>query len=249
VISRARLKYLKSLGRKKVRRDEGKLLVEGLHVVEEAMARGCVEELYLAEDLSAPEFLEGGVDVQRLSAAEVMALTETRTPAGAFALVRDPIEPLIKAKWGGLATMLVADGVADPGNLGTLIRSAAALGCDAVTVTEGTVEPTNPKVVRATAGAIFRLPVYAGTRFQVRTAGFRIWIADARGDFIDSLTDRPPRLALLVGNEPRGVDPEASDSADRAVAVPLHGGVESLNVAVAAGILMHAVQKMPVTSA
>ena len=74
MISRARLKYLKSLGRKKVRREENKLLVEGLHVVEEAVARGCVEELYLAEDLSAPEWLEGGIDVQRLSAAEVMAL-------------------------------------------------------------------------------------------------------------------------------------------------------------------------------
>ncbi|MHC4937803.1 MAG: TrmH family RNA methyltransferase [Planctomycetota bacterium] len=249
MISRARLKFLQSLGRKKVRRDEGKLLVEGVHVVEEALARDCVEELYLAEDLKAPELVESGVDVQRLSAAEVMALSDTKTPAGAFALVRNPVEPLVKAKWGGLATMLLADGVADPGNLGTLIRSAAALGCDAVTVTEGTVEPTNPKVVRATAGAFFRIPVYAGTRFQVRSAEFRIWIADARGDFIDSIEDRPPRLALLVGNEPRGVDPEATDAADRAVAVPLHGGVESLNVAVAAGILMHAIQKMPVSHA
>jgi len=249
VISRARLKFLRSLGRKKVRREEGRLLVEGRHVVEEALARGSVEELYVADDLDAPELLESGAPVQRLSAAEVMALCDTRTPSGAFALVRDPVRPLAEAKWGGLATMLLADGVADPGNLGTLIRSAAALGCDAVTVTEGTVEPTNPKVVRATAGAIFRLPVYAGSRFQARSAGFAVWVADAKGEFIDGIDARPARLALLVGNEPRGVAEEAAGDADRLVAVPLHGGVESLNVAVAAGILLHAIDRMPVEQA
>jgi len=245
VISRGRLKYLRSLARKKVRREEGRLLVEGKRVVEEALARGCVEEIYLAEELDAAEFAESGVAVERLSEAEVIALGDTRTPGGVFALVRDPVGPLADAKWGGLATMLLADGVADPGNLGTLIRSAAALGCDAVTVTEGTVEPTNPKVVRASAGALFRLPVYRGTLWQVASAGFRLWVADASGELIDGVTARPARLALLVGNEPRGVDPRAIEEADRLVAVPLHGGVESLNVAVAAGILMHAIDRLP----
>ena len=249
MISRARLKFLRSLARKKTRREERRLLVEGVHVVEEALARGCVEELYLAEEFEAPGLADAGVETLRLSEAEVLALSGTRTPAGAFALVRDPITPLVDAKWGGYATMLLADGVADPGNLGTLIRSAAALGCDAVTVTEGSVEPTNPKVVRATAGAIFRIPVHRGTRWQVRSAEFGIWVADAGGEFIDGIAARPPRLALLVGNEPRGVDPGAMEEADRRVAVPLHGGVESLNVAVAAGILMHAIQKLPVEQA
>ena len=248
MISRAHLKYLRSLARKKVRLDEGRLLVEGLRIVEEAVAHGGAEEIYLAESLDSPALDSSGIDIQRIGEADVSALSETRSPAGAFAVVRDPVVAFTDASWGERATLLVADGVADPGNLGTLIRSAAALGCDAVVVTDGTVEPTNPKVVRSTAGAIFRLPVHRGSREEIAAAGFSIWIADARGEAIDRAASRPGRLALLVGNEPRGVDAAAGEHAARTVAVPLHGGVESLNVAIAAGILLDAIRRLPVES-
>jgi TrmH family RNA methyltransferase len=171
-------------------------------------------------------------------------LAETRTPAGIFALVEDPCRPFAGTTLPAPAIALLAAGVADPGNLGTLIRTAAALGAAAVVATAGTVEPTNPKVVRATAGALFRLPVLLGEAHEVKAAGFRIVVADARGEPLARWRVRPPRLALAVGNEPRGVDDQVRALADGTVGIPLAGGVESLNVAVAAGILLHELSRL-----
>ncbi len=252
LISRARVKYLRSLGQKKVRASEGRLLVEGANGVEAAIACGCADELYLSEEALATErgarLRESGVPVSMLDRGDAEKLGETRTPAGIFALARSPLASFGELRWGDRATLLVADGVADPGNFGTLVRSAAALGCDGVVVTAGSVEPTNPKAVRATAGAIFRLPVAPATRADVRAAGFELWVADKAGEPLGAIRGRPPRVALLVGNEPRGVAPDAHAESDRAVAIPLSAGVESLNVAVAAGILLHALGAMAVAS-
>lgn len=247
------MKYLRSLGQKKVRASEGCLLVEGLNGVEAAVACGVAEELFLSDEAcESPrgrELMRSAVQVSRIEERDVQALGETRTPHGAFALVRDPVMGIAEPDWPGTATVLLADGVADPGNFGTIVRSAAALGCDGVVVTAGTVEPTNPKAVRATAGALFRIPIARASRDEVRAAGFSIWVADRNGEPIDTLTERPARVALLLGNEPRGVDDGARDTADRTVAIPIAASVESLNVAVAAGILLHAIRAMPVARA
>jgi TrmH family RNA methyltransferase len=252
VISKARLKYLRSLRRKKDRAKEGLLLVEGIHVVEEAVAAGCVRELLLSDavagDPRGQAWTGRGLPVHRLAEREVAALAATRTPAGAFALVEDPCGPFDPGQVPPAALLLLAAGVADPGNLGTLIRTAAALGASGVVTTEGTVEPTNPKVVRATAGALFRVPVRRAAVADLKAAGFALWVADARGRPLTAWTRRPARLALAVGNEPRGVDPSVREQADATIAVPLAGGVESLNVAVATGILLHALMALPATA-
>jgi len=252
LISRARVKYLRSLGQKKVRASEGLLLVEGLNGVEAAVACGAAEELFLSD--AACESPRGRalmasavpVPVSRIEDRDVQALGETRTPHGAFALVRDPVIGITDRAWPNVATLLLADGIADPGNFGTIVRSAAALGCDGVVVTAGTVEPTNPKAVRATAGALFRIPIVRASRDEVREAGFPIWVADRSGSPIGTMTDRPARVALLLGNEPRGVEDAAHEAADRTVAISIADTVESLNVAVAAGILLHAIRAIPV---
>jgi TrmH family RNA methyltransferase len=250
VISRARVKYLRSLGKKKVRTAEGRFVVEGLHVVEEAVASGRAEELFLSDEASdtprGKALLESGVPVTQVGPADVAALRETETPVGAFALVTDPVTTIDAHDWKENATLLIADGVADPGNFGTLVRSAAALGCDGVVVTQGTVEPTNPKAVRATAGALFLIPIVRSSRDEVREKGFALWIADKGGEPIDRLDTRPERVALLVGNEPRGVSDDARADADKSVAISVSEGVESLNVAVAAGILLFAMRHLPV---
>jgi TrmH family RNA methyltransferase len=244
------VKYLRSLGQKKVRASEGRLLVEGLNGVEAAVACGAAEELFLSDEVSASgrgrELARGSVPVSRIEERDIEALSETRNPLGAFALARDPVIALGDRDWPATATLLLADGVADPGNLGTMVRSAAALGCDAVVATAGTVEPTNPKVVRATAGALFRIPIVRASRAEVHAAGFELWIADRGGEPIEAVATRPARIALLVGNEPRGVDDAARMAAGRTVAVPIAAGVESLNVAVAAGILLHALRALPI---
>lgn len=252
MIPRGRLKFLRSLRLRKVRDREGLLLAEGLNVVEEAVAHGRVRELFLGEDAAevprVRDLAAKGVPVQRLGPKDVEQLAETRTPGGVFALVEDPCRPLAGARLPASALVLVAAGVADPGNLGTLVRTAAALGAAAVVVAAGTVEPTNPKAVRATAGALFRIPVLGGEPEALKAMGFRVLVADARGEPVSSWKSRPARLALVVGNEPRGVDDRVRAVADGALGIPLDGGVESLNVAVAAGILLHALRALRVAS-
>ena len=100
--------------------------------------------------------------------------------------------------------------------------------------------------MRATAGAIFRLPVLRGDAASLLALGFELWVADAAGEPVSELAERPARLALAVGNEPHGVDGGLKDAAHRTVGIPLARTVESLNVAVAAGILLHALGALPV---
>ena len=234
-LSKARHKFLRSLHQKKVRATEGLVLVEGRNVVSEAVATGAAREVYLTEEARAHL---PGVDAVSIDAIQADGLAQTRSPAGAFAVVEDPCTPLDAASLPDPCLLLLAAGVADPGNMGTLIRTAAALGFHAVVTTPGSVEPANAKVVRASAGAIFRIPVLSGEAGQLD--GFAIWAADADGAPLPEMPAPPARCALAVGNEPRGLDAALLGQAAQRVAVPLRGGVESLNVAVAAGILMHA---------
>jgi len=253
VIPRGRLKYLRSLRLRKNREREGLFVAEGLNVIEDAVRSGHAKELLLVEEAEGlprvKELVARGIPAHRLEPKDVGQLAETRTPSGVFALVKDPCRPLAGARLPAQALVLVAAGVRDPGNLGTLIRTAAALGAAAVLVTAGTVEPLNGKVVRATAGALFRIPVLLGETAGLREAGFTLYVADAGGEPVSSWRARPARLALAVGNEPRGIDAGVRALAAGAVGIPLEAGVESLNVAVAAGILLHAIRALPVVPA
>ncbi len=244
MISQARLKYLRSLSRKKVRREEGVLLVEGLRLVQDAVACGYALEIYAGPDVPLPRGL-GDLPVHTLEQKDVGALADTETPQGVFALCRDPCAALGDASLPPDALVLVAHGVADPGNLGTLVRSAAALGAHAVVTTPGTVEPTNPKAVRASAGALFRCAVLRGELEQLRELGFGVLVASTGGAPLAEMRARPRRLALVVGNEPRGVDAQVQQAADGTVAIPLSAGVDSLNVAAAAAVLLYALAALP----
>jgi TrmH family RNA methyltransferase len=250
VISKARLKFLRSLRLKKTRASEGLLLVEGLNAVEEAVSSGHALELLLTDEAAAGPRGRGlgksDLPMSRIGESESTQLALTRAPAGAFALARVPCGPFEAGALPDSTVVLLAAGVADPGNLGTLIRTAAALGAGAVVVAPGSVEPTNPKVVRATAGALFRLPVLSGGAEDLKAVGFEILVADAHGAPLGSLRRRAARLALAVGSEPHGIDGSTRERADGSIAVPLATGVESLNVSVAAGILLHALLALPV---
>ncbi|MHC4224986.1 MAG: TrmH family RNA methyltransferase [Planctomycetota bacterium] len=250
MISKARLKFLRSLRLKKARASEGLLLVEGLNAVEEAVSSGHALELLLTDEAASGPRGRGleksDLPRSRIGERESTQLALTRTPAGAFALAKVPCGPFEAGALPESAVVLFAAGVADPGNLGTLIRTAAALGASAVVVAPGSVEPTNPKVVRATAGALFRLPVLSGGAEDLKAAGFQILVADAHGTPVGTLEQRAARLALAVGSEPHGVDGATRGQADGSIAVPLTAGMESLNVSVAAGILLHALCALPV---
>jgi len=142
--------------------------------------------------------------------------------------------------------VVVLDGVQDPGNVGAIARTALALGAKGIIALRGTAELTNPKVLRGSMGAVFRLPaVSAGDEDFLAWAaesGAAIWVTDSAGERPGGQRLTSP-VALVLGNEGAGIRPALEAVASRRLAIPLQGGVESLNVAVAAGILLHEVQR------
>lgn len=180
-----------------------------------------------------------GVRAEWLAERELSGVADTATPQGIVAVVRIP-----QREWPRVRPLriLVLDGVQDPGNVGTLLRTAEAMGIHGVVCLPGTADPWNPKVVRAAAGSSFRLPVIATgweeASTRLRDAGATIWAADPSGEPLLRGVMATSGFALVLGNEASGVSPEVLAAVDRRVSVPMAGRVESLNVAVAGAILM-----------
>lgn len=188
--------------------------------------------------------LAARVETQEVSAAEFASAAETESPQGVLAVAEVPQRQLsdIEADWSGV--ILVLDAVQDPGNVGTIVRTAAALGARATIALPGTVDLWNAKVVRSGMGAQFRHQAFASTwgeldafRDQHQVA---LFAADAGGEPLRHGDGPVPRrLALVVGNEGAGISADARTRADRVVSLPIAADVESLNVAVATGILLY----------
>ena len=183
-----------------------------------------------------------GVDVREVSIAEFDSAADTDSPQGILAIAAIPNRSLDEHGATTSARILVLDAVQDPGNVGTLIRTAAALGASVTVGLPGTVDLWNAKVVRSAMGAHFRHPAVHCTwdeleEFLARTET-PVWGADAHGIALDD-TAPPLRIALAVGNEGSGLSAHVREASARLVSLPLAPGVESLNVAVAAGILLY----------
>lgn len=247
--SRREQKILRALSRRKGRERHGLFLAEGPHLVAELADSEIEVELVLhaGEDYpSEPEerralerLSERGAELRKVDEGTLEEFADTVTPQGVLAAARIPGRELADLPDGGL---LVFDAVQDPGNLGTLLRTAEAMGLTGVISLPGTVDPWNPKALRAAAGSTFRVPVFdadweeARTRLREREA--RVWAADPLGEPVYGGGGAPERLALVLGNEGRGVSPPVLEDAHRRVRVPTSGSVESLNVAVAGALLM-----------
>jgi TrmH family RNA methyltransferase len=247
MISRSLHKRLSALSRRKERERTGLFLAEGWRVVDDLVDAGVEVRQCLCTDEAASEppvrdildrLGERRVPCDRVSERELAELSDTVTPQGILVVAaipqgdRQPVG----------SRLLVVDGVQDPGNLGTLIRTAEALGVEGVIVLPGTVDPWSPKVVRAAAGASFRIPVSEMRSGEaIRRLAEReipIWASAADGDPLPRVADSPERVALVVGNEGAGVSPAIREAAARIVAIEHAGGAESLNVAIAAAILL-----------
>ncbi|HKE00607.1 MAG TPA: RNA methyltransferase [Planctomycetota bacterium] len=238
--------------------DPGRLVVEGVRLLEEAARARATLEIVLASprvadsERGAPllrELRERGVDVRSATEEVVDAATTTRHAAGVAALARRPevaLDALFPA--GEPAFVVVAAGIADPGNLGTLVRTADAAGATGFATTPESASPWNDKAVRATAGSVFRIPVAAGVRFsalaeKAKAAGARIAasVAAAGEDYAEA--DLRPPIVLVLGSEGFGLPDEIRRAADVLVRVPLRDGVESLNVSAAGAVLCFAVAR------
>jgi TrmH family RNA methyltransferase len=230
---------------------ERRFVVEGPQAVREALAAGTLLELY-ALDPTGPLALqaaEQGVEVVEVSQAVLEALAETVTPQGLVG-----VAPLLDAELGaalGTAPGLVAvlHEASDPGNAGTVIRTADAAGADAVVLSGASVDPHNGKCVRASAGSLWHLPVVAGAPLAdvleaLRRTGVQVLATSGtREDDLFDLADsgalaRP--TAWLFGTEAHGLPADALAAADRRVRIPLLGGAESLNLATAAAVCLYA---------
>lgn len=244
------LTLARDLSRRKAREREGLFVVEGVRAGEE-LARSPLEVIGV---LAAPQLAEGergarlrsafagrGIAVTDVTDREFQSAAQTESPQGVLAVARapgyslDPVPP-------DASRILVLDAVQDPGNVGTLIRTAAALGTWATVALPGTVDVWNAKVVRSAMGAHFHYPVVHASWEALRDfctrRDFALWGADMGGADVASLW-APARCALAVGNEGSGLSPQVRAALAQCVSLPISPVVESLNVAVAAGILLY----------
>jgi RNA methyltransferase, TrmH family len=250
------LSVARDLRRRKARERAELFVVEGIRAVEELVTspiaiRGVLVAPHLAASprgIALRSQLETrGVTVLEVSDRELASAAETDTPQGVLAIGVVPKRDLDAVRpAGGTLRLLVLDGVQDPGNVGTIVRTAAALGVHATVALPGTVDLWNAKVVRSAMGALFHHAAFATTwdAFDSFRDSHRIavWGADAGGEPVAGRSARlPKRLALVVGNEGHGLTEPARARLDAAVSVPMMG-VESLNVAVVAGVLLYALQ-------
>jgi TrmH family RNA methyltransferase len=232
------------LGRSKERREAGAFVVEGVRLVEEVVKSDWVIQFVLYDETlsergrSQVEGLRSkGVEVDEVSPSVMKSISETDAPQGVLAVVEFTNPPIPNKP----NFILIPDQIRDPGNLGTLLRSAAATGVQAVLIPPETTDAFAPKVVRAGMGAHFRLPIHAMSweeiRKVIKLAGLKVLIADMDGTSCWE-TDLCHPVALIIGSEADGASESARELADGSISIPMAREVESLNAGVAGSVLM-----------
>lgn len=261
-----RVKFLRSLQVRKYREREGLYLIEGIRFVEEAMDRGApVHTLVYAPDLLLSERAHALVDRvapdQRLAlAADVFAsLSDREQPQGIAAVVRMIDPPLDALPLVTNMLVVVAYQLRDPGNLGSIIRTADATGATGVIVIEPAVDLYDPQTVRATMGSLFALPIVRVSDEsalpawyeRVRGAGLDLLVVgtSARGDRLYYTVDYGRPLVLLLGSEREGLADDVRRGVDRLVRLPMTGSATSINVSAAAAALLYEIVRQRACSA
>lgn len=233
------VKAWRALQSRRGREEAGRFLIEGAHLVEEALRHRpeCVREILVAGECPLPASASR-VEIVSVSRAVLGAVCEAKHPQPIAAVCAWERDVAFEPEAG---RYLLLDDVRDPGNVGTLIRTADAAGLDGVVLGPTSADPHNPKTLRATQGSLFHLPVYTldlpAAIERLRERGVPI-LAAASHDGRDYRDLGPDVYALIVGNESRGITPEITALADECVTVPLPGKAESLSVATAAAVVV-----------
>lgn len=242
-------KQIRSLVRKKARVESGYYLAEGVRICREALRDREESILYFAvseayatkEDELLIAAQQKEIPVYCFSNSLFDAVCDTQTPQGVVAVLKIPEYENIT--YDGMEFLLILDGVSDPGNLGTIIRTAEAAGVDAVLLLKGCADLYNPKAVRATMGSILRVPCLQnmdGSILQpLKEAGFTLTATALAHSVPIASAQITGKRALIIGSEAFGVSDDVLAKADMMVRIPMEGRVESLNAAVAAGIAMY----------
>lgn len=247
---------VRALNDRKTRAQEGVVFVEGIRQVLDAYEGGHAIEAILVDPTrlrseTAWQFIDRaageGIEIAQLSPAEFERISSRENPVGMAATVHWRPEDLRYAEVESDGIYLATDDVRDPGNLGTIIRTADAFGADAVIVHRGT-DPGHPTALRSSLGSAFRMPIYTAPTlpelfYWAQRQGAAVIGTSARGEAPLHDAQIPVPVVFLLGNEATGLDDETLDLCDATVSIPMVGTATSLNVAVAAGILLYELRR------
>ena len=233
-----KVKSWRKLHNRKDREKSGTFLIEGFHLIEEAIKSNWeIHEIILQDGVKQPNW---AVKFNVIEVAEnvFQHITQTKSPQGIAAVIGFHKVEEVTGK-----LVLLLDRIQDPGNLGTIIRTADAAGFDAVILGDGTVDLYNDKTIRATQGSMFHIPVIQENLSEeihrLKNKGFEIWASALTNSKDFHTVKTNSKVALILGNEGSGIQSELLDVADEIVRIPIYGKAESLNVSIAAGILMY----------
>jgi TrmH family RNA methyltransferase len=245
------LSLARDLQRRKARERQRLFVAEGVRAIEELLASPLrIVGAIAAADTSPNERLtrvrdaieERSIQITDVSEREFLSASDTESPQGILAIAEIPDRSLSSLSVGERVRVLVLDAIQDPGNVGTILRTAAAFDVAVTIATPGTVDLWNAKVVRSAMGALFRHHALHASWTEIdtflRNQGVMLWGADPAGARLGE-RDTPAKLAIAVGNEGSGLTADARSRVAHSVSIPTSSDVESLNVAVATGILLH----------
>ncbi len=259
-VSRTHLKHLRDLNRKKGRDETDTFIVDGVRLVREALHSSytlleCYHTAEAAADPATASLItlaeRRSCPVHRISARDMESVSDTVTAQGLLAVVRQqhPVLEEVLGQTAGESVVVALDGVGDPGNLGSIIRTSDWFGVHSVLVGRQSVDLYTPKVVRSTMGSLFHLPVVSDVDLlaalsHARELGYTIYGADADGEAHFDRVRFAQRSILVLGNEAWGLSDPVRTITDVRVAIRRYGSAESLNVGVACGILLSGVHRL-----
>lgn len=243
------IKTIRGLHRRAYRDKTGLFIVEGAKLVDEAIR----QQLVIKDVLVSQSCLKAGLGaahaadfpaIHVVDDRQFAELSTTQSPEGILAVAVAPQHQAARIFAGAAPLVVIADAIQDPGNLGTIMRSALAAGSSGIILTTGCVDALNPKVVRSAAGALFRLPFLAempadAAIAEAKRHGLKVLACDSAASKPYWQVDLNGPTALLFGNEGRGSDPAVLALADQSITIPMAGGCESLNVGVSAAIILY----------
>lgn len=244
--SNAQLKNIVQLNKKaKVRKEQGLYVVEGYKMYMEA-PESQIEKIYAASHFleKHPEIRQKHSNVEEVDDRVFAAVSDTQTPQGILCLMRQPSWNLGEMLKKEKPFLMVLEDLQDPGNVGTIFRTAEGAGVDGIILTKNCVDIYNPKTIRSTMGSIYRVPFFYTDNIEkvlgeLMVHDVRTFAAHLNGERDYDREDYQHGTAFFIGNEGNGLTDELSNLADRLVKIPMCGQLESLNAAMAAGILMY----------
>ncbi|MCP4631762.1 MAG: RNA methyltransferase [candidate division Zixibacteria bacterium] len=245
MVTTAKIKYLSSLKFKKHRLRESKFLIEGENLLKSAISgKANIEEIYYSEEFPEKRLRQLGISkkipVFKISSSHMKKVSSLTSPPGIAAII--PCFNYGFSAVGSFRRLLYFDGISDPGNIGTLIRSASAFGFKGIMLSPECCEIYNPKLLRSSAGYIFNQPIYDNilrdNLIELKKTGYKLISADSEAENSINRYKCPRKAILILGNEPHGISGEIGSIVDISLKIPTDSNVDSLNVASAGAIMM-----------